>query len=344
MPCSDTYGHSNFRHHDTGPEFVWLSASLLLSQLAPLMDVLIGLLALNSWRGCIPAASAASEVAQGPQVEEGVALVCCEHLLNSVAGCRSGQGKPSGLLRGHPAKLLKSSRVKPSGAVFDRTRLRDMYKTKMECEAPLTITDVHCAWADTPMLVPSELSIMSLPPPLHQGKEYFNKAHQGDCHWICLCTKQQSQSLRHAVVYIHYTAASSLAIGTASWLLDDKYGTHARVGVCTGAKMPDGYIAEDGRQDLRRFVMETTKDWESHAQKLAAARAAPRQGREPLSLMVRHCHCPSQDWHGAALCVMKRVRRVLRGKSCPVYGHIISQLADLEIAQIGCIGILYPSA
>ena len=49
---------------------------------------------------------------------------------------RSGQGRPSGLLKGHPAKLLKSSRVKPSGAVFDRTKLRDMYKSRMQCETP----------------------------------------------------------------------------------------------------------------------------------------------------------------------------------------------------------------
>lgn len=59
------------------------------------------------------------------------------------------------------------------------------------------------------------------------------------------------------------------------------------LGVCAGAKMPDGYITEDGQRDLRKFVMETTKDWESHAQKLTSAREAARQGREPLSLMVR---------------------------------------------------------
>lgn len=58
--------------------------------------------------------------------------------LSSFVGCRSGQGRPSGLLKGHPAKLLKSSRVKPSGAVFDRTKLRDMYKTEMQCETPTT--------------------------------------------------------------------------------------------------------------------------------------------------------------------------------------------------------------
>ena len=50
--------------------------------------------------------------------------------------------------------------------------------------------------------------------------------------------------------------------------------------------MPDGYIAEDGRQDLKRYVLETIKDWEGHAQKLVAAREVARQGREPLSLMV----------------------------------------------------------
>jgi len=49
--------------------------------------------------------------------------------------CRSGKGKPSGLLKGHPAKLLKSSRVKPSGAVFDRQKLQDIYKTEMYCES-----------------------------------------------------------------------------------------------------------------------------------------------------------------------------------------------------------------
>lgn len=62
------------------------------------------------------------------------------------------------------------------------------------------------------------------------------------------------------------------------------------LGACTGAKMPDGYITEDGRRDLGKYVMETTKDWESHAQKLTSAREAARPGREPLSFMVRHCH------------------------------------------------------
>ena len=81
--------------------------------------------------------------------------------------------------------------------------------------------------------------------------------------------------------------------------------------------MPDGYITEDGRQDLKRYVLETIKDWESHAQKLVAAREVARQGREPLSLMVRCWLCPfyvawccapflqlqALDWHMQGLSV-----------------------------------------
>ena len=48
--------------------------------------------------------------------------------------CRTGQKRPSGRLKGHPAKLLKSSRVKPSGAVFDKKKLTDIYKHEMYCE------------------------------------------------------------------------------------------------------------------------------------------------------------------------------------------------------------------
>jgi hypothetical protein len=46
----------------------------------------------------------------------------------------------------------------------------------------------------------------------------------------------------------------------------------------TGSKWPD--------------VKETTKDWEAHSEKLAAAKEALRKGREPLSLPVSHTlHC-----------------------------------------------------
>ncbi len=38
-------------------------------------------------------------------------------------------------MKGHPAKLLKSSRVKPSGAVFDKKKLVDIYKHEMYCES-----------------------------------------------------------------------------------------------------------------------------------------------------------------------------------------------------------------
>lgn len=56
----------------------------------------------------------------------------------------------------------------------------------------------------------------------------------------------------------------------------------------TGSKWPDGYYTEDGQRDLRRFVKETTQDWEAHSEKLAAAREAARKGREPLSFPVSH--------------------------------------------------------
>ena len=51
-----------------------------------------------------------------------------------VITCRTGQKRPSGRLKGHPAKLLKSSRVKPSGAVFDKKKLMDIYRHEMYCE------------------------------------------------------------------------------------------------------------------------------------------------------------------------------------------------------------------
>ena len=73
-------------------------------------------------------------------------------LRTMIAGCRSGQGRPSGLLKGHPAKLLKSSRVKPSGAVFDRTKLRDMYKSEMQCEP--SARPVVCLVAGTTSTMP----------------------------------------------------------------------------------------------------------------------------------------------------------------------------------------------
>lgn len=47
-------------------------------------------------------------------------------LTQGLAGGRSG-GRPSGQLKGHPAKLLTTSYKKPSGAAFDKKRLKDMY-------------------------------------------------------------------------------------------------------------------------------------------------------------------------------------------------------------------------
>ena len=75
---------------------------------------------------------------------------------------RSGHGKiSSGLLKGHPAKLLKSSRVKPSGAVFDRQKLTDMYKTKMYCESPLGLfADLPCTHSLGLMLVSAAMMFL----------------------------------------------------------------------------------------------------------------------------------------------------------------------------------------
>ena len=54
--------------------------------------------------------------------------------------------------------------------------------------------------------------------------------------------------------------------------------------------MPDGYYTEEGRRDLKGYVVDMVKDWESHSEKLAAAKAAARRGREPLSFMVWCLH------------------------------------------------------
>ena len=96
--------------------------------------------------------------------------------------------------------------------------------------------------------------------------------------------------------------------------------------------MPDGYIAEDGRRDLRRFVTEATKDWESHAQRLAAAREAARPGREPLSLVVRL----PQDlaWRRARM--LERVGAVYWGHlwACPCFSSEAVQSALLGKASV----------
>ena len=47
---------------------------------------------------------------------------------------RSG-GRPSGKLKGHPAKLLTTSYKKPSGAAFDKKKLMDMYLA-VQCAGP----------------------------------------------------------------------------------------------------------------------------------------------------------------------------------------------------------------
>ena len=91
----------------------------------------------------LPASAATESSLSTPGLFRGIVvsreLVGCHCKdLNTLTGCRSGQGRPSGLLKGHPAKLLKSSRVKPSGAVFDRTKLRDMYKSEMLCATLIT--------------------------------------------------------------------------------------------------------------------------------------------------------------------------------------------------------------
>ena len=49
------------------------------------------------------------------------------------AAARAGR-KPSGLLRGHPAKLLRPSLHKASGLAFDGGKLNDIYQSIIECE------------------------------------------------------------------------------------------------------------------------------------------------------------------------------------------------------------------
>ena len=49
---------------------------------------------------------------------------------------RYGRGQPSGLLKGHPAKLLGPSTLKPTGAAFDRQKLVKIYEPLLSCKWP----------------------------------------------------------------------------------------------------------------------------------------------------------------------------------------------------------------
>lgn len=146
------------------------------------------------------------------------------------------------MLKGHPAKLLKSSRVKPSGAVFDRTKLTSMYKDKMYCE-PL------CFFGPT-------LPFACICPTCW-------RIYVAEC---CAGNPQMGRPSMLAACMAHVTRCPP------EW------------DACTGSKMPDGYYTDEGRRDLKRFVTEAIQDWETHSQRLAAAREAARRGREPLSL------------------------------------------------------------
>lgn len=50
-----------------------------------------------------------------------------------VRRCRAGR-RASGLLKGHPAKLLRPSLHKASGLAFDGGKLNEIYQSKVECE------------------------------------------------------------------------------------------------------------------------------------------------------------------------------------------------------------------
>ncbi len=110
--------------------------------------------------------------------------------------------------------------------------------------------------------------------------------------------------------------------------------------------MPDGYITEDGQRDLRKYVQETTKDWESHAQKLNSAREAARQGREPLSFMVRPFHDCQYTLNVAHCLFVVAVKRLSRqgqyyeailspsyAHPITVVGHILTPLVTPHLTE-----------
>ncbi len=53
---------------------------------------------------------------------------------------RYGRGRPTGLLKGHPAKLLQGSKVKPTGAAFNRDELVKVYDSIIPCKQ----LSAHC--------------------------------------------------------------------------------------------------------------------------------------------------------------------------------------------------------
>lgn len=59
---------------------------------------------------------------------------------------RHGRGRPTGLLKGHPAKLLQGSTVKPTGAAFDRHKLVEVYDPVLPCKELVA----HCHFGPTP--------------------------------------------------------------------------------------------------------------------------------------------------------------------------------------------------
>ncbi|BDA50577.1 probable endoplasmic reticulum mannosyl-oligosaccharide 1,2-alpha-mannosidase at C-terminar half [Coccomyxa sp. Obi] len=54
-------------------------------------------------------------------------LTALDTLAKDMIAIRHGRGRPTGLLKGHPAKLLQESKVKPTGAAFDRHKLVEVY-------------------------------------------------------------------------------------------------------------------------------------------------------------------------------------------------------------------------
>jgi hypothetical protein len=58
-------------------------------------------------------------------------------------GARRSGGRPSGLLQGHPARLLRPSYRKASGLAFDGGKLNEMYQSKITRTRPALVVSVY---------------------------------------------------------------------------------------------------------------------------------------------------------------------------------------------------------